>query len=458
MAKQCGGCRLQAVSYEYQLKLKEDRVRQDLIRIGGFAPEEIDRVLKPIMGMDTIEGGLPADPEVKQGFRYRNKAQFPVGEDEQGEPVIGFYASRSHRIVPVEDCLLGHPVNQKITSCVKAYMKRFHVPAYDEITGKGLVRHILTRVGFHTGEIMVCLVINGEMLPEKEALINLLTEIPGMTSISVNSNTRNTNVIMGQITKTIWGSETITDEIGGVKFRISPRSFYQVNPYQTERLYHKALEYADLHGSETVWDLYCGIGTISLFLAGKAKKVCGVEVIPEAIGDARKNAALNGIDNAVFLVGKAEEVLPEFYYGSGSSVGAAASEKGMPTPDVEKGMSAPDAEKGMRTPDVIVVDPPRKGCDEKCLSTMLAMKPARIVYVSCDPATLARDLKLLCQGGYELREITPCDQFGQTNHVESCVLLERVSNRKADSYVKLNVKMADYYRIKDSAETENAEE
>ena len=277
------------------------------------------------------------------------------------------------------------------------------------------MRQVLIRYGFTSKELMVCLVINGETLPQEKKLVDALCKIEGMTSISVNINRKNTNVILGEETRTVWGSDYITDQIHlrdcdhdfaltdtAIAYHISPQSFYQVNPVQTEKLYSLALSYAGLTGRETVWDLYCGIGTISLFLAQKAGKVYGVEIVPQAIEDAKSNAALNGITNASFFVGKAEEVLPEFY---------------------EKESRKPDAD--MLHPDVIVVDPPRKGCDEKCLETMLRMKPERIVYVSCDPATLARDLKILCEGGYELRKVRPVDQFGHTTHVETVVLLSK---------------------------------
>ena len=329
-------------------------------------------------------------------------------------PVAGFYAARTHSIIPVEDCKLGVTQNEQILGVVLSYMRENEVRPYDETTGRGLVRHVLIRYGFTSKELMVCLVINGETLPQKEKLVNALCKLDGMTSISVNINRKNTNVILGEETRTVWGSDYITDQIHlrdcdhdfalkdtAIAYHISPQSFYQVNPVQTEKLYSLALSYAGLTGRETVWDLYCGIGTISLFLAQKAGKVYGVEIVPQAIEDARSNAALNGITNASFFVGKAEEVLPEFY---------------------EKESRKPDAD--LRHPDVIVVDPPRKGCDEKCLETMLRMKPERIVYVSCDPATLARDLKILCGGGYELRKVRPVDQFGHTTHVESVVLMQ----------------------------------
>lgn len=422
----CGGCQIQAMGYAKQLEYKQNKVRGNLIRIGGFPEDFVDGIMLPIVGMETP-------------YRYRNKAQFPIGKDKDGNPIAGFYASRTHSIIPVEDCILGVPENQKVLESVLAYMKENHVEAYDETTGKGLVRHILIRYGFTTKEIMVCLIINGKKLPEQEKLIDELCKLDGMTSISVNQNTKNTNVILGDVTETIWGQAYITDYIHlreckekvsvdtfsqrsaktqtsnlqdefamtdtAIAYRISPQSFYQVNPGQTEKLYSLALDYAGLTGTEIVWDLYCGIGTISLFLAQKAGKVYGVEIVPQAIEDAKNNAELNGITNAEFFVGKAEEVLPEFY---------------------EQGAAGAD----MLHPDVIVVDPPRKGCDERCLETMLKMQPERIVYVSCDSATLARDLRILCDGGYELKKVRAVDQFGHTVHVEVTTLLQRAKEKQ----------------------------
>lgn len=387
--RQCGGCQIQAMQYEKQLEFKAERVRNNLQRIGGFSQELLEQVMEPVIGME-------------EPFHYRNKAQFPFGTNKEGEVITGFYAGRTHNIIANTDCALGVAENQVILEKVLAYMKEYHVKAYDEKTGKGLLRHVLIRKGFTSGELMVCLIINGKKLPNEENLVKSLITVPGMKSITVNTNLEKTNVIMGKELRTLWGETTICDSIDGITFRISPLSFYQVNPIQTSRLYRQALAYADLHGEETVWDLYCGIGTISLFLAQKAKKVYGVEIIPEAIADARENAALNHMDNTEFYVGKAEEVLPRLYE--------------------EKGIYA----------DVIVVDPPRKGCDLDCLNTMLKMQPKRIVYVSCDSATLARDLKILCEGGYELKKVRPVDMFPQTTHVETVVLLSKgiVNSRK----------------------------
>ena len=379
-ARQCGGCQIQALSYEKQLAYKQQKIENNLIRIGGFQKEEIP--IQPIIGME--------DP-----YHYRNKAQFPVGCDKEGHLIAGFYAGRTHSIISNRKCYLGVEVNEQILNLVLAHMEAYDIPAYDETTGKGLVRHVLIRYGFQSKEIMVCLVVNGSRIPGAEDLIAKLREIPGMTSISLNINREKTNVILGRKGKLLWGQEYITDTIGPIAYQISPQSFYQVNPVQTQKLYEKALEYAGLEGNETVWDLYCGIGTISLFLAQKAKQVYGVEIVPAAIEDAKRNATLNHITNAEFFVGKAEEVLPEKYE--------------------KEGIYA----------DVIVVDPPRKGCEESVLATMVKMQPKRIVYVSCDSATLARDLKYLRGEGYEVKKVQGVDQFPHTVHVETVVLLSQ---------------------------------
>jgi 23S rRNA (uracil1939-C5)-methyltransferase len=377
--RRCGGCQIQALSYEKQLEYKEQKVREDLIRIGGFA----DPPVFPVLGMD-------------EPYHYRNKAQFPFGRNREGRIVTGFYAGRTHTIVPGTDCAIGVPENKQILELILDFIEKHGIAPYDETTGKGLLRHALIRKGFATGELMVCLVINGRSFPHVEELADRLFEIPGMTSFSLNVNQKNTNVILGEEVISVRGQTYITDRIGGVSYQISPLSFYQVNPVQTEKLYRTALEYAGLTGGETVWELYCGIGTISLFLARGAGQVYGVEVVPQAVEDARRNADLNGITNVEFYLGKAEEVLPEKY---------------------EKD--------GIRA-DVIVVDPPRKGCDSACLETMLRMEPERIVYVSCDPATLARDLKILCADGrYELSKVQPVDMFPHTAGIENVAQLFR---------------------------------
>ena len=415
--RQCGGCQLQALHYDKQLAFKQDKVRNHLLRIGGFSEAEIDSVMEPIVGME-------------EPFHYRNKAQYPVGRDKEGNPIAGFYAGRTHSIIANTECFLGRKENKKILDTILDYMREFKVAPYEEESGRGLIRHILIRTGFARGEIMVCLVLNyrgkagtARYLPHQEVLLERLSGIQNMTSVSININAENTNVILGKETHTIWGSDTIRDSIRvrnmekpdmdltgeKLEFAISPLSFYQVNPLQTEKLYSLALQYAGLTGKETVWDLYCGIGTISLFMATKAKQVYGVEIIPQAIEDAEANAARNGISNAKFFVGKAEEVLPEFYESQ------------------SRRQAQSDADSAMLHPDVIVVDPPRKGCDEKCLDTMLKMAPDRIVYVSCDSATLARDLRVLCDGGYELKKVRPVDQFGMTVHCEVICLLSKLN-------------------------------
>lgn len=384
-ARRCGGCQIQELDYKKQLEFKQNKVWNHLKRIGGF--EEIP--MEPIVGMD-------------EPFYYRNKAQFPVGTDKDGNLITGFYAGRTHSIISNRRCHLGVEVNEQILDIIMEHCEHYNVPAYEEETGKGLLRHILIRFGFTTKEIMVCLILNGRKLPKQELLAEKLAEISGMTSITINVNTEKTNVILGREILPLWGQTYITDYIGNVKYQISPLSFYQVNPVQTEKLYGLALEYAQLEGDEVVWDLYCGIGTISLFLAQKAKEVYGVEIVPQAIEDAKHNAALNGFDNAKFYVGKAEEVLPDYY---------------------DRYEKEHYGEKAYA--DVIVVDPPRKGCEESLLKTMVDMQPKRIVYVSCDSATLARDLKYLCANGYQLEKVRAVDQFPNTVHVESVCLLSR---------------------------------
>lgn len=400
-ARQCGGCQIQAMSYEAQLDFKANKVWNNLKRLGGFTDIE-----KPkIIGME--------DP-----WRYRNKAQFPFGTDKDGNVVTGFYAARTHSIIPCTECWLGVEENQVILEKILEHMKKYQIPAYDEKAGKGVLRHVLIRKGFTTGELMVCLILNGRKMKALDELSASLQEVSGMTSITINVNTKNTNVIMGTEMIPVWGQNYITDYIGNVQYQISPLSFYQVNPVQTKKLYETALEFADLQGNETVWDLYCGIGTISLFLAQKAGKVYGVEIVPEAIADAKRNAQLNGYTNTEFFVGKAEEVLPEKYENEGICA------------------------------DVIVVDPPRKGCDGAALETMVKMQPKRIVYVSCDSATLARDLKYLCENGYELAKVKACDMFPSSVHVETVCLLEKMGNRKPDTHIKLSLNVEELQKVK----------
>ncbi|MBO7631940.1 MAG: 23S rRNA (uracil(1939)-C(5))-methyltransferase RlmD [Lachnospiraceae bacterium] len=378
-AARCGGCQLSYMSYEEQLRLKQKKVQDCIRRIGGFSDAEV----APIIGME--------DPKA-----YRNNGQFPVGAGTDGKPVLGFYAGRTHRIVPTDGCRMLWPGHEAILTAVRGWMEENRVAPYNEETGKGLVRHVLMRKGFATGEIAVCLVINGERIPAGDRLWKKLSEIPGMVGLSLNVNRAQTNVILGDRLIPLFGNPCITDRIGDVSFEISPMAFYQVNPVQTKVLYDTALTFAGLTGRETVWDLYCGIGTISLFLAKAAKQVFGLEIVPEAIENAKKNAAANAIANAEFYVGAAEDVFPKLV-----------------------------AEDTRYRADVIVVDPPRKGCDAKLLETMLAMAPERIVYVSCDPATLARDLRILCEGGYHIERIRPVDQFPGSVHVETVALLTR---------------------------------
>ena len=378
IADKCGGCSLQHLDYEKQLDYKQNKVISCLERIGKFDTSRIE--LEPIIGME-------------EPYYYRNKVQLPIGLDKEGHVVMGFYARRTHSIIDMDECYIQSEINNDIFDLVRTFIKENNISIYDEKDHEGLVRHIVTRVGFTTGEIMVCLVINGKKLPHSEKLVKELVKVPGMTSIALNFNLDNTNVIMGEEGQTIWGQDHIIDYIGNVKYQISPTSFYQVNPIQTKIIYEKALEYAGLNGSEVVWDLYCGIGTISLFMAQKAKMVYGVEIVEDAILDARRNAQINNIENTQFFVGPAEELLPMKYK--------------------EENIYA----------DIIVVDPPRKGCEESLLNTIVDMSPKKVVYVSCDPATLSRDLNYLAGKEYELKKIQPVDQFPHTAHVEAVALL-----------------------------------
>lgn len=501
IARQCGGCQIQAMSYEAQLKYKQKLVSDNLKRIGGLT-EGADYEMCDILGME-------------EPFRYRNKAQYPVGEDKDGNIVMGFYAGHTHSIIPCpdDDCLLGHSDNAVILKAVKAWMEKYRVRAYDENIHKGTVRHILIRTGFHTDEIMLCLVtkkmlrkeaadglvdvvkeLNGEIggsaVGDADACKNVGVSIAGdvdfnvnnnigsdrkvsvnvgsnvdidknvsnnvggnrkvgvnvdsnvdvntnadidksednhindrdrhlhITSLVVNNNKEDTNVILGKECVTLYGKPYIEDYIGDIKFQISPLSFFQVNPRQTEVLYNKALEFADLKGNESVWDMYCGIGTISLFLAKKAGQVYGVEIVPQAIEDAKNNAKINNITNAEFFVGKAEEVVPAFYRNNALNGGDAGKSDNSDSQNITNVYD-------MTKPDVVVVDPPRKGCDEKLLDTIVSMSPDRIVYVSCDSATLARDLKVLVECGYKVEKVQPVDQFANTVHIENACLLSR---------------------------------
>ncbi|OAB36052.1 23S rRNA (uracil(1939)-C(5))-methyltransferase RlmD [Paenibacillus glacialis] len=387
---QCGGCQLQHMDYNAQLAWKRQLVVDNLVRIGkldvtdGSLNSEIEGKEQGITVLPTLGMSEP--------WRYRNKAQVPFGITEGGL-VGGFYAKGSHRIIDMEACLIQHENNDEIVAHIKSIGQKLGITAYDEETGQGLLRHVVVKVAFRTGEMMVVLVTNGAKIPNVDTWIAEITKaMPAVTSICHNINTKTTNVIFGDKTNVLWGNEVIYDYIGDVKFAISARSFYQVNPTQTEVLYGKTLDYAGLTGAETVIDAYCGIGTISLFLAQHAKRVYGVEIVPEAIEDAKANAELNGMSNVEFAVGASEDVIPRW------------------------------KEQGI-TPDVIVVDPPRKGCDPRLLETILAMQPERVVYVSCNPSTLARDLRVLEDGGYRTVEIQPVDMFPHTVHVESVALL-----------------------------------
>ncbi|MBC1513938.1 23S rRNA (uracil(1939)-C(5))-methyltransferase RlmD [Listeria booriae] len=373
---QCGGCQLQHLSYDGQLRMKQKQVAQVMKRIGKQDVEVL-----PTLGMENP-------------WNYRNKAQVPVGFV-NGRLVAGFYQQRSHQIIDMNTCLIQQEENNEVIQTARAIFAKYYVEPYDETTRKGVLRHLMTRFATTTGELMLVIVTTKLNFPNKaEILAELQQSIPELTSLVQNVNTANTNVIFGEQTVVLAGREYIMDTIHGISFAISARSFYQVNPEQTEILYAEALKLAGLTGEETVIDAYCGIGSISLCLAKEAKHVYGVEIVPQAIEDARANAKLNKMDNVTFAVGKAEEVIPDWF---------------------KQGIKA----------DVLVVDPPRKGCDDALLQTILKMKPKRVVYVSCNPATLARDMLVLTEGGYEAKMVQPVDMFPQTTHVECVTVLER---------------------------------
>ena len=409
IASRCGGCSLQHLDYKAQLKYKQKKVTDALIRIGGIKQDSY--AFCDIIGME-------------EPYRYRNKGQFPVGSDSKGRIICGFYAKHSHDIVDTESCLLQHPITDRLMKAVREYMDECGVGAYREgdlpetagrgedscrIAGKGerIMRHILTRVGFTTHEVMVCAVIAANELPSPDRFTGLLREAVEaynaetgsdyvLNSVSFNINRENTNVILGSKVVTIAGLPYITDYIDDMQYRISPLSFFQVNPVQTEKLYYTALEFASPGERDTVWDLYCGTGTISLFMSKYARKVIGIEIVPQAVEDARENARMNGITNAEFICGAAESVMPR--------------------------MAAKNTETGEN---IVIVDPPRKGCDAKLLECIINMAPRKIVYISCDPATLARDIRILGEGGYEPEQIQPVEMFPQTSHVETVCLLSR---------------------------------
>ncbi|WP_246070582.1 23S rRNA (uracil(1939)-C(5))-methyltransferase RlmD [Paenibacillus kobensis] len=417
--KQCGGCQMQHMSYDAQLRWKRQHVVDNLTRIGKLQVEgepvrparvsEAGDEAALAAEADSLlhypqDSGIIVHPTIgmDEPWRYRNKAQVPIGmaiadleDGAAGGLIGGFYAQGSHRIIDMDACLIQHERNDDVVRQIKRIGTELGITAYDEESGRGLLRHVVVRTGFVTGEVMVVLVTNGAHIPHKDQWIaGIRAALPDVNSIVQNVNTRDTNVIFGEETKTLWGSDVIYDELDGIRFAISARSFYQVNPDQTVALYRKAVEYAGLTGQENVIDAYCGIGTISLFLARQAGRVYGVEVVPEAIEDAKRNASLNGIANAEFEAGLSEVVIPRWR---------------------EEGIAA----------DVIVVDPPRKGCDPALLDTIVRMKPERVVYVSCNPSTLARDLRVLEDGGYKTVEVQPVDMFPHTVHVESVALLVR---------------------------------
>lgn len=378
--KDCGGCQIQELDYQKQLDIKTNEVKQVISRIGKLE----DVVIHDTLGME-------------EPVRYRNKAQFPI-QKVNNNPLIGFYKKKSHDIIPTDKCIIQHEINDKIMKIIKTYINAYKVSVYDEKTHTGVLRHLVTKVGFTTNEVMVVLVANGKKLPYLKELASVLEEnVPGFKTLVVNVNREKTNVILGRENIVVYGDGKINDYIGELVFEISPLSFFQVNPVQTEVLYNKALEYADLKENDTVFDIYCGIGTISLFLAQKAKKVYGIEIVEDAIKDAKINANLNNLDNVEFYVGKAEEVVPKMY-------------------------------KEGKTANVVVVDPPRKGCDEKVLDTIVSMKPDRVVYVSCNPSTLARDLAYLDERGYKCLEVQPVDMFPHTMHVECCAKIVKKSD------------------------------
>ncbi|MGU8577611.1 23S rRNA (uracil(1939)-C(5))-methyltransferase RlmD [Clostridium perfringens] len=378
--KRCGGCKLQHASYKAQLDFKWDRVKDCVSKIGKLDPS----IVKYPLGME-------------EPWRYRNKVQLPIGLI-NGEVKIGFFAPRSHDIIDMESCLIQDEIGDKVVKLTREWIEKFNIRPYNvdgEYDEKGIVRHIMIRRGFTTNEVMVVLVTNGEKLPHKEEFVDLMVKnIPGIKSVIQNINSKKTNVILGLESKTLWGEDTISDYIGDFRFNISPLSFFQVNPTQTEVLYGKALEYANLTGNEEVFDAYCGTGTITLFLSQKAKKVYGVEIIPQAIDNAWINAKENKVDNVEFFVGESEVVIPDL---------------------INKGVKA----------DVVVVDPPRKGCDKKLLDAITNIDAKKIVYVSCDPSTLGRDLQLLEENGYKTLEVQPVDMFPNTSHIECCVLLKK---------------------------------
>ena len=408
VSEKCGGCSIQNYEYKKQLEYKFGKVKNDLIRIGGLSPDETEKVLNPIIGMDSP-------------YRFRNKAQYPVRAGRDGKIRAGFYAGHTHYVIESDDCVIEPEINSAILTAVTGWMEKNHISAYDDEIKEGLVRHILIRHGFVSHECQVNLVINGNKIPDETGLIISLKKVVGdaLKSITLCPNKRKDNVILGDSYRTIYGEGFITDTLVGITFKISPLSFYQVNPVQTEKLYGLAREYAGLSGDEEVLDLYCGIGTISLMLAKNAGHVTGVEIVDRAIRDAMENARINSIANAEFITGAAEEIIQTMLPGKGTR----------------------------KTPDVVVVDPPRKGCARSCIDAILTLAPEKVVYVSCDPATLSRDVKIFREGGYEIKKATPVDMFPHSSHVEVVSLLQKMSNT-GERTITLDVEMEDYHRIK----------
>ncbi len=460
MAGRCGGCQIMQLSYKAQLEFKANKVRNNIERLGGI---KCDNYL-PILGM---EGGEP--------LHFRNKMQFPVGRSKDGRVITGFYAGRTHYIIETNDCLVSPEINSRILKAFREYAEAEKLPTYDEETGRGLIRHVLIRNGFYTGQIMVCIVINGsDKDMDTGKLVTAITQVSmpepwKVASISLNINREKTNVILGPKVVNLYGTAYIEEKIISSElemkpliFKINPLSFFQTNPFQTNRLYDTALSFAGLTGKEIVWDLYCGAGTISLFLAQKARKVYGVEIVPEAIEAARENAVRNGIENAEFYCGKSEEIFPEMVLGAGRLKAAEGLDNiKVSAMNKERQSSAAhetDINDGREyIPDLVVLDPPRKGCDAALIEAIRRVAPDRIVYVSCDSATLARDLKLLCDdeaagSSYKLKTVRAVDMFPHTVHVETVCLL---SNRKPDTKVKIDVDLEDYYRIKDSKKNQD---
>ena len=379
-SKTCGGCQIQNVEYKEQLNIKRKIVIDALERIGHLKGME-ERVA-PTLGMDNP-------------YEYRNKAQYKISIDGQ----LGFYKKKSHRVIPVEQCMIQSEQSSKIMKHINRFIQKYKVPVYNEETHKGILRGIVERVSHDNSEVMLIFVLNAKNFKYKTELKEYMKEhLPNVVSIYFNMNMSKTNVVLSKENKHVYGKEKILDTIGSLKYEISPLSFFQVNPLQTKVLYDKVVEFSALTREETVLDLYCGIGTISLYLAKYANKVYGVEIVPEAIKDAQANMMLNNIENTEFILGKSEKIMPQL---------------------LKEGIQA----------DIVVVDPPRKGCEETLLEAIITMSPKKIIYVSCNPATLARDLKVLTGGRYEVERVQPVDMFPHTPHVESIILMTYCGSR-----------------------------